>query len=199
LVFAIPQDLPRELYPLSYLVGAWRGEGTIAYPGIEQTRVVQHVRFAVTEQAPHAALTYDCLTYLASDAEAGPGDAGSAPAGDGDDSRPAGDGGHGQLWHQESGYWRLTPGQAQADPPFELEAMVVEPSGVMSLYLGQVDGPRVDMATDAVVRSASAPAVAAGRRMYGLVAGDLLWAWDMAAFGHPLGSYMAVTLRRADP
>jgi hypothetical protein len=32
--------------------------------------------------------------------------------------------------------------------------------------------------------------------MYGLVGGKLLWAWDIAAFGQPLASYMAWSLER---
>jgi hypothetical protein len=34
--------------------------------------------------------------------------------------------------------------------------------------------------------------------MYGMVQGDLLWAWDIAGFGESLGSYMALRLQRAD-
>ena len=38
--------------------------------------------------------------------------------------------------------------------------------------------------------------LSAATRLYGLVEGDLLWTWDIAAFGHPLQSYASARLRR---
>jgi hypothetical protein len=32
--------------------------------------------------------------------------------------------------------------------------------------------------------------------MYGLVKGDLLWAWDMAALGHSLASHASAQLKK---
>ena len=66
------------------------------------------------------------------------------------------------------------------------------------LYLGQVRGPRIDIATDAVVRTAGAKAYAAASRMYGLVDQHLLWAWDIAALGGELASHASARLARAD-
>ena len=45
----------------------------------------------------------------------------------------------------------------------------MHPDGVTELYLGQVKGPRIDLATDAVMRTASAKEYAAATRLYGLV------------------------------
>ena len=70
--------------------------------------------------------------------------------------------------------------------------------GVSELYLGQVRGPRVDIATDAVVRSAGAKEYTAATRMYGLVDGHLLWAWDIAALGGELASHASARLARAE-
>ena len=39
--------------------------------------------------------------------------------------------------------------------------------------------------TDAVVRTESAKEYVAGKRLYGYVDGDLLYAFDMAAMGQP--------------
>ena len=66
------------------------------------------------------------------------------------------------------------------------------------LYVGQVRGPRIDLATDAVVRPATAKTYAAATRMYGLVDGHLLWAWDIAALGGALASHASARLARAD-
>jgi hypothetical protein len=110
------------------------------------------------------------------------------------------DGGQGQPWHTESGYWRVVPGQTtddgepRLDPPFETELLLADPAGYVTIYYGQVDGPRITLASDVLARTADAADLTAGRRLYGLVGGDLLWAWDIAAFGHELQSYMALRL-----
>ena len=38
----------------------------------------------------------------------------------------------------------------------------------------------------------------ASKRMYGLVEGSLMWAWDLAAFGKPLQSYASAQLFRQE-
>jgi hypothetical protein len=69
---------------------------------------------------------------------------------------------------------------------------------VSELYLGQIKGPRIDIATDAVVRPAGTKAYAAATRMYGLVDGHLLWAWDIAALGFELSAHASARLARVD-
>ena len=123
------------------------------------------------------------------------------------------------------GYWRLSrpagasdvgPGLLPAlDPPcertaddvellrnaaggFDIEAVVIHSDGVSELYLGQVRGPRIDIATDAVVRTAGAKPYAAASRMFGLVEQHLLWAWDIAALGGELSSHASARLARVD-
>jgi hypothetical protein len=76
--------------------------------------------------------------------------------------------------------------------------VLVHSDGVSELYLGQIRGPRIDIATDAVVRPAGAKTYSAATRMYGLVDGHLLWAWDMAALGEELGAHASARLARAD-
>ena len=78
------------------------------------------------------------------------------------------------------------------------QAQIVHSDGVGELYLGQIKGPRIDLATDAVVRTAGARDYAAATRMYGLVEGDLLWAWDIAALAHDLRSHASARLKRAE-
>lgn len=48
---------------------------------------------------------------------------------------------------------------------FDIEASIVHADGVCELYLGQVRGPRIDLATDAVVRAAGAKDYLAATRM----------------------------------
>ena len=46
-----------------------------------------------------------------------------------------------------------------------------------------------------VARTATAKEYTAGHRLYGLVDGDLLWTFDMAAVGHPLTSHLSARLK----
>ena len=59
-------------------------------------------------------------------------------------------------------------------------------------------GPRIDLATDAVLRTAGAKEYSAATRLYGLVEGHLLWAWDIAALGQELRTHASGRLRRVD-
>ena len=66
----------------------------------------------------------------------------------------------------------------------------------MELYAGRVTGPRIDLATDVVARTTTAKEYTASTRMYGLVDGELMWAWDMAALGRELTSHASARLKR---
>ena len=67
----------------------------------------------------------------------------------------------------ETGFWR-------PQPDSELEVLLAHPTGFVEIYLGEIAGTRIDMATDAVVRTASRPRkYTAGRRLYGLIGTDL--------------------------
>jgi len=125
----------------------------------------------------------------------------------------------------ETGYWRLSRPQGDGDPGpgmlpargdrpftsaaavetlrnrdggFDIEVSLVHPGGVVELYLGQVKGPRIDLATDAVLRTAGAKPYAAATRLYGLVDNHLLWAWDIAALGQDLRTHASGRLARVE-
>ena len=70
------------------------------------------------------------------------------------------------------------------------ELALTHNTGITELYLGRVDGAKLQLTTDAVMRSESAMAYAAGQRLYGLVEGDLWFAFDMAAMGEPLQPHL---------
>jgi hypothetical protein len=84
------------------------------------------------------------------------------------------------------------------DGGFDIEVSLVHPGGVQELYLGQVKGPRIDLATDAVMRSSNAKEYVAATRLYGLVDSHLLWAWDIAALGQDLRTHSSGRLARVD-
>jgi hypothetical protein len=81
---------------------------------------------------------------------------------------------------------------------FDIEVALVHPDGVSEVYLGQVKGPRIDLATDAVMRTAGAKEYSAATRLYGLVEGHLLWAWDIAALGQQLRTHASARLAKVD-
>jgi hypothetical protein len=64
-----------------------------------------------------------------------------------------------------------------------LEWLLTHNTGFAEVWYGSVEGAKVEITTDAVVRTHTAKEYVAGHRMYGLVEGDLLWAFDMAAMG----------------
>ena len=90
----------------------------------------------------------------------------------------------------ETGFWR-----PQRDG--SIEVVMCHPDGYAEVWYGKITGARIELATDAVVRTASADDYAAGQRLYGNVEGDLLWTFDRAANGQPLQSYIWARLRRA--
>ncbi|MGH8965447.1 MAG: FABP family protein, partial [Actinomycetes bacterium] len=63
-------------------------------------------------------------------------------------------------------------------------------TGFVEIWYGHAEGAKVEITTDAVARTSSAKEYTAGHRMYGLVEGDLLWAYDMAAMGEKLQPHL---------
>jgi hypothetical protein len=123
----------------------------------------------------------------------------------------------------ETGFWRLARPAASTDPgpallpptadpvartvddvealraaggAFPLEVSLARSDGMLEYYLGEIDGPRVDIATDAIVRGSGAKDYGSASRMYGLVDGHLLWAWDIAALGTPIRAHASARLAR---
>jgi hypothetical protein len=168
----------------------------------------QRVAFS-HDGTPH--LQYSCSAWLLPDPDP--------------DAAPDADAPHPRHLFSEIGYWRLSRPLGDADDgpamlpgtgapvfqtaqavetlrngrgAFDLEVLLVQPGGVSELYLGEINGPRIDLATDAVLRSGTAKEYAAATRMYGLVDDHLLWAWDIAALGQDLRTHASGRLARVD-
>ena len=180
-MFVLPEGLPLELTPFAFLVGKWSGPGLISY----QTKTSKiELEFTQTIEFSHDEQPY--LSYVSTSKLS---DGKSLPT--------------------EIGFWRLAKSPEGAnheqletlrnkDGGFDIEASILHPSGVSELYIGQIKGARVDLSTDAVMRSSSAKEYVAATRMFGLVDGSLLWAWDMAALGNPLASHASAKLERVE-
>lgn len=90
----------------------------------------------------------------------------------------------------ETGFWR-------PQDSGRLEVLLSHPTGFAEVWEGSVDGPRLEIRTDVVARTTSAKEYTGGHRMYGLVEGDLMWAFDMAAVGEALQPHLSARLVRA--
>jgi len=174
--FVIPDDLAPEVYPLAWLLGRWEGHGVLEYPDIPAADVLHRIDFT------HDGGPY--LEYRLAITLMGP------------------DGEPGQVWSAENGFWRVSPavpdGIELQDFQHPIEVVLTDASGYVSVYVGAVGNGRVDLGTDLMARTASAPEVAGATRLYGHVNGELMWAWDLAAFGHELQSYLSGRLSRID-
>lgn len=202
-MFELPTDLPADLAPLAWLVGVWEGTGVIDYEAGERRYAGEFVHRVSFSHDGGPYLNYSASAWI-------------LPEGPGTERAPL---------LAEMGYWRLARPATDADPGpallpslepaavrtasdvellrnaeggFDLEVSIVRADGVCELYLGQARGPRIDIATDAVVRTAGAKPYAAATRMYGLVDGHLLWAWDIAALGQELSAHASARLAKAD-
>ena len=100
------------------------------------------------------------------------------------------DGTPGRPLAMETGFWRPQPGG-------KVEVLLAHPTGITEIYLGDVTGTKIEMATDVVARTSSAKEVTAGHRLYGLVGQDLAYAYDMAAVGQPLQPHLSAQLKRS--
>jgi len=89
----------------------------------------------------------------------------------------------------EAGYWRPRP-------EGQLEVTLAHPTGIVEIWVGTAGGGKIELQTDVVARTESAKEYTAGHRLYGLVDGDLFWAFDMAAMGLPLQSHASGRLKR---
>lgn len=186
--FQFPEGLAPEVYPLAWLVGSWRGPGYLGYENIPERPIVVETTFS-HDGGPY--LSYTSTIWLLEGELAGletKVDQADLIAGD--------------VWATESGFWRVAPGgqgeptNGDKPPRSELEVLLAEPSGHVSVFVGAVQGPRVDLVSDVIARTETSAEISAVKRMYGLVGGELMWATDMAAFGHEMASYSSGRLQR---
>jgi hypothetical protein len=91
----------------------------------------------------------------------------------------------------------IETGFLRPQPDGEIELLLAHPTGFVEVYYGRLDGTKIELATDAVVRTKTAKEYTGGKRLYGLVDGDLLWAYDMAAVGQSLQPHIWARLQRA--
>ena len=203
-MFVLPDNLPVELTPLAFVVGTWEGTGVISYPHRRNENDLPieyefHQRVVFFQNGENY-LTYQSTAKLINEA--------------------------GTILPSELGYWKLSrPAESADHGPgllpgvgeptikthddleklrnsaggFDIEASIIHPSGISEHYLGQVKGARIDLATAVgSSRAENSKEYSGATRIYGLVEGALLWAWDIAALGNPLASHASARLERVE-
>lgn len=101
------------------------------------------------------------------------------------------DGQHVREAAQETGFLRPQPDRT-------LEVVLAHHTGFVEVWHGEIhaEQPRFEIVTDAIARTATAKEVTAGKRLYGYVDGQLMYAYDMAAMGQELQPHLWATLQR---
>ena len=94
-----------------------------------------------------------------------------------------------QTASSETGFWRV-----KADN--QLEVLISHSTGLSEGWVGRFDGPKIQLAMDQAYSAPSAIAIDGGQRLYGLVDGELFYAYDMAFNGHKLQAHIWSTLPR---
>jgi hypothetical protein len=91
----------------------------------------------------------------------------------------------------ETGFWR-----PKADAT--VEVIITQPEGVAEVYVGRVQGAKIELSTDVVVRTVTADvATTGGHRLYGNVEHDLLFTYDRGTADADLQPYLWARLQRA--
>jgi hypothetical protein len=80
-----------------------------------------------------------------------------------------------------------------------IEMLITHMTGFVEIYYGDLrpDRPSFELTTDAVARTMTAKEYVGGKRLYGYVEGDLLYAFDMAAMGQELQPHTWARLQRS--
>ena len=167
--------LPKELLPLSWLVGQWVGVGTGQYPTIEDFRFGQEVSFAC-DGRPF--ISYWSRSWLLDD--------------DGNRVRPLG---------TETGFWRPRQDnrlEMQLAHPTGYAEIWLGSHEALGIEDARITSARATMRADVIAATPSAKPYSAGERLYGLVNDELMWTFDMAAAGESLTNHLSARLRLTD-
>lgn len=168
MAFELDPDLPPPLAPLAWLIGTWEGAGVVGYPTMESVHFGQEIRCS-HDGRPF--LEWHSHTWLLDEA--------------GQKVRPLA---------TELGVWR--PVEPRDGDDTNVELLLTHPTGFVEMYAGVAQPAKVELRTDAVLRSPHAKEYTAGHRMYGYVQSNLMWVMDMAAVGQQMQSHVSAELKR---
>ncbi len=89
----------------------------------------------------------------------------------------------------ETGFWRVKPDNI-------LEVVISHNTGITEGWVGRFDGPKIQLERAYGWSAPTAKIVTEGSRLYGLVEGELFFAYDMAAEGYIMQPHLWSTLPR---
>lgn len=168
--FEIPDNLNPQLMALAWMVGRWAGNGHGTWPNAQG----EPEEFEFGQQIDFTTNGGPYLHYISQTYKV---DAEGRPA------EPLG---------METGFWR-----PQADS--SLEVVMSSPEGWSEVWTGKITGAKIELVTDAVMRTqTAATSYTGGQRLYGNVEGDLLYTFDRATEDVALQSYQWARLQRVE-
>lgn len=208
-MIVIPEDLPVDVAPLAWMLGSWKGWGMMtAYapehasdthaptgqgdeeqsdqPVLEnidvrvvgnQMAVTTRIWAAVLNEGAQVDATWDAAVGIASmQAD--------------------------KLLWEETLYAAVEPAAGPLPPPGEYEprsftATAATTAGVATLWSGVAVGPRIQMRSDAVARDENALPIEHQGRMYGLVAGEMMWTQERTLSGREVAVEISGRLMRS--
>ena len=89
----------------------------------------------------------------------------------------------------ETGFWRVKPNN-------QLEVVLAHSTGIAEGWVGRFEGAKIQLVMDSGYAAPTAKSVTEGQRLYGLVEGELFFAYDMAYGGKKLQAHVWSTLPR---
>jgi len=168
----LPSELPPEIVRISWLLGHWEGVGQGQYPNSSNFSFIQQLEFN-NDGRPF--IDYESKSWELN-----------------------ADGSAGKPLHSEKGFWK--PGEGTS-----VEVTISHVTGISEIWTGlnevltieeaKITSARARIATQWVGRVPSAKPVDAGDRLYGLMNGELMWTYDMAAVGQEMQNHLWARLK----
>jgi hypothetical protein len=168
----LPSELPPEIVRISWLLGHWEGVGQGQYPNSSNFSFIQQLEFN-NDGRPF--IDYESKSWELN-----------------------ADGSAGKPLHSEKGFWK--PGEGTS-----VEVSITHVTGISEIWTGlnevltieeaKITSARARIATQWVGRVPSAKPVDAGDRLYGLMNGELMWTYDMAAVGQEMQNHLWARLK----
>ena len=172
LMSKLPSELPPEIVRISWLLGHWEGVGQGQYPNSSNFSFIQQLEFN-NDGRPF--IDYESKSW-----------------------ELKADGSAGEPLHSEKGFWK--PGEGTS-----VEVSISHVTGISEIWTGlnevltieeaKITSARARIATQWVGRVPSAKPVDAGDRLYGLMNGELMWTYDMAAVGQEMQNHLWARLK----
>ena len=172
LMSKLPSELPPEIVRISWLLGHWEGVGQGQYPNSSNFSFIQQLEFN-NDGRPF--IDYESKSWELN-----------------------ADGSAGEPLHSEKGFWK--PGEGTS-----VEVSISHVTGISEIWTGlnevltideaKITSARARIATQWVGRVPSAKPVDAGDRLYGLMNGELMWTYDMAAVGQEMQNHLWARLK----